>query len=227
MPNTGQNQNYGVIFDWDGVIIDSHDAHEDSWDRLSDEMGKALPEGFFKATFGMRNDCIIPKYFDWVDENDHATISRLGERKEEHYRDILREKGISPLPGVREFLAELIAAEVPFAVGSSTTIKNILTIIEVADLGVFTAISSAEDVKVGKPNPEVFLVAANKIDRAPDRCVVFEDAQVGLDAAKAGGMKAVALTTTNPAERLSGQDLTIADLSEASWSTLRSKLWDS
>src|SRR5580704_6469363 len=108
----------GFIFDWDGVIIDSHAAHEESWEVLFAELGKTLPEGFFKATFGMRNAQIIPAWFDFVPKDDLDLIAKLGDRKEEIYRDILHRDGIEPLPGVRPLLQELKQRQIPTSVGS-------------------------------------------------------------------------------------------------------------
>ena len=84
----------GVIFDWDGVIIDSHDQHHQSWERWAAEMGRELPETHMKDTFGLRNDRIIGDYLGWIDANDDIALQSAGERKEELYREIIRETGI-------------------------------------------------------------------------------------------------------------------------------------
>jgi beta-phosphoglucomutase-like phosphatase (HAD superfamily) len=97
-------QHLGFIFDWDGVVIDSHAQHEESWALLFEELGRDMPEDFFKRTFGMRNQQIIPEWFDFVDAADVDTIARLGGRKEELYRDILRRDGLEALPGVHDLL---------------------------------------------------------------------------------------------------------------------------
>lgn len=214
-------QDIGFIFDWDGVIIDSHAQHEESWQLLFHELGKPMPEGFFKRTFGMRNQQIIPAWFDFVNAEDHVEIARLGDRKEELYRDILRRDGIEPLPGVLPLLRELKAAGVPASVGSSTPRLNIETIMAMTGLGpFFQAITSAEDVTVGKPDPQVFLKAAEKIQREPSHCVVFEDAHVGIEAGKRAGMKVVAVATTHPMASLHGADVALPDLQGATVASL-------
>jgi HAD superfamily hydrolase (TIGR01509 family) len=191
----------GAIFDWDGVIIDSSAAHEESWDLLAAEEKRALPPGHFKAGFGRKNQFIIPEILHW--SRDPAEIERLGRRKEALYREILKTTGIQALPGVRELLEGLRAVGVPCVVGSSTPRLNIDHVMTLAKLhGFFADIVSAEDVSHGKPNPEVFLKAAAKINRAPARCVVFEDAFVGLEAARAGGFKSIGVGTTNPVATL-------------------------
>jgi beta-phosphoglucomutase family hydrolase len=203
----------GFIFDWDGVVIDSHAAHEESWTMLFNELGRPMPEGFFKRTFGMRNQQIIPLCFDFVKADDLAEIGQLGDRKEDLYRELLRRDGITPLPGVVPLLREMQALGIPRAVGSSTPRRNIETVMAMAGLeGLFDAIVSAEDVTVGKPDPQVFLKAAEKIGRDAARCVVFEDAHVGIEAGKRAGMKVVAVATTHPLASLTQADLALPDL---------------
>ena len=202
----------GFLFDWDGVVIDSHQQHAESWDLLSAEIGHPLPEGFFKKTFGMRNQSIFPVWLPHV-AGDEAQITALGLRKEEFYRDILRRDRIQALPGVKAFLQAAKAAGIPCSVGSSTPRLNIDTVVEMAGLhGLFEAVVSADDVTHGKPHPEVFLKGAEKLGRAPGRCVVFEDAFVGIEAGKAGGMKVVGIATTHPIEKLTQADLALHDL---------------
>jgi HAD superfamily hydrolase (TIGR01509 family) len=205
--------NIGAVFDWDGVIIDSSAHHEESWERLAKERGYTLVPGHFKKGFGRKNDFIIPNILGWTDEA--ALISELSLRKEELYRKIVREWGIAPLPGVPEWLNHLKENGVPCAVGSSTHRENILTALEILGFAeYFVALVTAEDVSHGKPDPEVFLKAAEKIGRSPERCIVFEDALVGIEAAHRGDMKAVAVATTNPIEALGTADIAVHRLDE-------------
>ncbi len=206
----------GAIFDWDGVIVDSSACHEKSWELLAAEEQRVLPPGHFKAGFGRKNQFIIPNILSW--SHDPAEIERIGRRKEELYREILKTSGIQALPGVRELLEGLRAAGVPCVVGSSTPRLNIEHVMTLAKLhGFFVDIVSAEDVSHGKPHPEVFLKAAAKINRAPAKCVVFEDAFVGLEAARAGGFKSIGVGTTNPVESLRGKcDRAVERLTEIS-----------
>lgn len=206
----------GFIFDWDGVVIDSHAQHEESWRLLFEELGRAMPEGFFKKTFGMRNQQIIPEWFDFVKPDDLAEIARLGDRKEVLYREILRRDGIEPLPGVVALLKELKSLGIPRVVGSSTPRKNVGVVSEIAGLeGLFDDFVTAEDVTAGKPDPQVFLKAAGKIGREPAKCVVIEDAHVGIEAGKGGGMKVLAVATTHPATSLHDADAVFPNLAGA------------
>jgi beta-phosphoglucomutase family hydrolase len=204
---------WGVIFDWDGVIIDSSRQHEESWERLAREVGKPLPEGHFKTGFGRKNEFIIPNILGWGE--DPHEVRQLSLRKEELYREIVLEKGLEPLPGVRTWLGRLAEARLPCAIGSSTHRKNIEVSLDVLGLrNFFDEIVSAEDVSHGKPDPEVFLKAAEKIGMAAKRCVVFEDAHVGIEAAHRAGMRVIAVATTNPLKDLGKADRAVERLDE-------------
>ncbi len=209
----GEPPGWGAIFDWDGVVIDSSAAHEESWERLSRETGKALPEGHFKKGFGRKNEVIIPEILAWSGDPDE--IQTLARRKEALYRDIIKERGVQALPGVKAWLGKLNDAGVPCVVGSSTARINIDVVLEVIGLSAsFADIVSGDDVTKGKPDPEVFLLAARRIGRLPEFCVVFEDAHVGIEAAHRAGMKAVAVATTNPLEDLGKAELAVRRLDE-------------
>lgn len=209
----------GILFDWDGVIIDSSRQHEESWERLAVEEARDLPADHFTLGFGRKNEWIIPNLLKWG--SDPAEVHRLSLRKEALYREIVVERGLSALPGVAEFLGLLKSAGVPTCVGSSTHRENIDTIMGVLGFeGFFGDIVTAEDVSHGKPDPEVFLKAAAKTGCRPANCIVFEDALAGIQAARAGGMKVVGVATTHPAAELHMTDrvvhrldeLTVADL---------------
>jgi beta-phosphoglucomutase family hydrolase len=206
--------NFAAIFDWDGVIIDSSAQHEQSWELLSAEIGKPLPDGHFKRGFGKKNEAIIPG-LGWA--NEPAEIHAIGLRKEELYRELIVRDGVTPLPGARELLDALEQAGIPCAVGSSTHRKNIEAIFGITGLGkFFRAVVTGEDVVHGKPAPDVFLAAADRLGVEPRRCVVFEDALVGIAAAHAGGMRCVAVATTNPIELLSEAEISVRSLAEVS-----------
>lgn len=207
------HQIWGAVFDWDGVVIDSSAYHRESWERFSAESGLPLNDTFFHRGFGMKNEVIIPNLLGWT--HDPREIRRIADRKEEWYRLILREKGAQPIPGVVPWLEQLKAAGIPCVIASSTVLPNIDCAVDV--LGVrayFQAIVSAEDVAHGKPDPDVFLKAAAKIGQPPARCMVFEDAHVGIEAAHAAKMKVIAVTTTHPADSLQDADRVVARLDE-------------
>ncbi|MFV0416638.1 MAG: HAD family hydrolase, partial [Chthoniobacterales bacterium] len=163
-----------VIFDWDGVVINSAEAHESSWERLADETNFRLPEGHFKKGFGKRNENIL-REMAWAD--DPAEINKLSRRKEELYREIIIENGIELLPGVRDFIERLEVAGISRGIGSSTEKLNIETILKITGMKkYFQALVTGDDVENGKPNPEVFLKCAAALNIQPIDCIVVEDA---------------------------------------------------
>jgi beta-phosphoglucomutase family hydrolase len=203
----------GALFDWDGVVIDSSEKHERSWELLSAEIGRPLPPDHFLRGFGRKNQFIIPEILGWT--HDPAEIQRLADRKEELYRELVRESGVKILPGARELLAALREAGLPRAIGSSTPRANLEAIFASTGLDeFFDAVVSAEDVVHGKPAPDVFLKGAELLRLPPERCVVFEDALFGIEAGHRAGMKVIAVATTNPIERLQHAERAVHSLEE-------------
>lgn len=196
MPVSTLEHGWGAIFDWDGVVIDSSAHHERAWEIVSERENLPLPENHFQLTFGKRNQDSIPAILKWTDDPDE--VARLAYEKEEAYREQIRREGIQFLPGVREWLERLDQAGIPRVIGTSAPLENVSIVFEITgEFDAFEHIVSAEDVRRGKPDPEVFLQAAQRIDREPANCVVFEDAPMGIEAAIAGNMKTVAVTGTH------------------------------
>jgi HAD superfamily hydrolase (TIGR01509 family) len=196
------NHSFGVLFDWDGVVIDSSSQHERSWDLLAAERGLTLPEGHFKAGFGKKNEVIIPA-LGWG--SDPSIVKELADRKEELYRELVAAEGVVVLPGARELLLGLKESGIPRAVGSSTPRGNLDALFAATGLdALFDAVVCGTDVTHGKPDPEVFLKGAALLGLAPERCIVIEDAFAGIEAARRGGMKVVGVATTNPLSSLLG-----------------------
>ena len=211
-----------VLWDVDGTLVDTAELHFQAWQRLAAEIGKTYSREDFTATFGWRNVEIFPRVFG--PEYTPAQIDELGERKELYYR-AEAEKGLDLLPGVLKLVAELKAAGIAQAVGSSAPRGNVDLILKMTGLDKFIKASVAmEDVSRGKPDPEVFLTAAKKLSVDPKNCLVFEDAPVGIRAAKAGGMKAVGITFIghHPAEKLlaEGADLIVNCLTDVTAETV-------
>ncbi len=200
-----------VIFDWDGVVIDSSALHERSWELLAEEISQPLPPGHFKAGFGKKNQEIIPSILGW--SADPAEIRRLGDRKEILYRELVKTEGVCILPGARELLATLREAGIPRSVGSSTPRSNLDAIFAATGLGeLFDAVVCGDDVTNGKPAPDVFLLAAEQLGMSPADCLVIEDAHVGIEAAHRAGMKVLAVATTHPLAELSDADRAVVSL---------------
>ena len=201
-----------AIFDHDGILVDSLPFHVESWYELGRREGLEITEAFVRATFGMTNPMILRRLLGA--DLDPARIARYGEVKEAAYRDLARGK-IVLMPGVRELLDGLTHAGVTLAIGSSGPRLNLeLTVTECGLSGRFATIVPVEDLRHGKPDPEVFLKAAERVGIPPARAVVFEDAPVGVQAAKAAGMVAVGVGTTHPLDALrrAGADEVVPDL---------------
>ena len=200
-----------VIFDWDGVVIDSSAQHERSWEILAKEISKPLPDGHFLLGFGKKNALIIPEILGW--ETDPAAITALSDRKEAIYRELVQASGVHVLPGARELLTALRAAGIPRSIGSSTPRSNLDAILPVTGLAdLFDAIACGDDVTHGKPAPDIFLLAAQKLHMPPADCLVIEDAHVGLEAARRAGMATLAVATTNPLADLQYADAAVESL---------------
>jgi beta-phosphoglucomutase len=213
----------GVIWDVDGTLVDTAELHFQSWLALTRQLGKPLSRAEFEATFGQRNPEIIPRFFGQGYSDQE--IARLGERKEELYRAEAR-KGVSLLPGVRSLLEGLREAGFKQAIGSSAPLKNLELILDITQTRpFFQAIVSMEDTDRGKPDPQVFLLAAQRLGIRPKRCLVMEDAVAGVQAAKSGGMKCIAVRFVghHPRSRLeaAGADCIVDSLEEVSVATAR------
>jgi beta-phosphoglucomutase len=207
-----------VIWDVDGTLVDTAELHFQAWLRLAEEIGKPFTRADFTATFGWRNPEIVPKIFGSECSSDE--VLAIGDRKELYYR-AEASKGVPLLPGVGELVRALTKRGVRQAIGSSAPRSNLELILEMTGLAShFQAVVAMEDVQRGKPNPEVFLRAAERLGVAPRHCMVIEDAPVGIQAAKAAGMRALGVTFvghhTPESLRAAGADRVVRSLLELS-----------
>jgi HAD superfamily hydrolase (TIGR01509 family) len=217
------SDNGAVIWDVDGTLVDTAEMHFQAWAELCADLGRPFSRADFAATFGRRN----PEIFQYLfgDRLGTAEVDELGFRKEELYRAAARQ-GVELLPGGRSLLEGLHAAGFKQAIGSSAPLANVELILQITHSAqFFDAISSAEDTQRGKPDPQVFEVAARKLGAPPTKCVVMEDAVAGVQAAKAGGMKCIAVSFVghHPEEKLraAGADLVVPTLERVSVQTVR------
>jgi beta-phosphoglucomutase len=222
------SERFGVLWDVDGTLVDTAELHFQAWRRVAAEIGAPFTRDDFAATFGWRNPEIIPKLFG---PRTEADVDELGQRKEDYYR-VEAANGLDLLPGVAELVRDLDAAGFGQAVGSSAPRANIELILDMCGLRSLLAhVVAMEDTTRGKPDPQVFLMAAKKIEVDPRRCVVFEDAPAGIRAAKAGGMKAVGITFVghHSADKLraEGADLVVPSLVGVHVQTVRRLIADS
>jgi HAD superfamily hydrolase (TIGR01509 family) len=191
MPFTG-----AVLWDLDGTLIDSEQYHWLAWRDTMAAEGVPLTHPQFLKTFGLRNDAIIPQ---WIPGATNEQIDRIANAKEQLYRRLVREGGLAPLPGAAEWTGRLARDGWRQAIASSAPRENIDAVLAVIGLGsVFQAVVSAEDVTLGKPDPQVFLTAASRLGSTPARSIVVEDAAAGVEAARRAGMPSIGVSRNGP-----------------------------
>lgn len=193
------------IFDMDGTIVDNMGFHLESWLAFFARRGHALDaDAFFRETAGAQGREILRARL-----GEHITddeIAVLGEEKETLYRELYAPHR-KTIAGFDELVVNAKVRGVPLAVATSAPPGNIDFTLDGLDIRRhFDAIAGASDVERGKPHPDVFLKAAERLGVAPGQCIVFEDAPLGVEAARRAGMRAIVLTTTLSPEAFAGYD---------------------
>ncbi len=185
-----------VLWDVDGTLLDSAEYHWLAWQETITAEGHTLTYEQFISTFGLRNETIL---HEWLGPDlSIREMERIAEAKEKHYRHLIQTRGAKCLPGVRRWLKHLHEGDWRQAVASSAPLLNIQTILEALDIGeYFDAVASSEDVQRGKPDPQVFLVAADKVAVPPQRCIVVEDAPAGIEGGRRAGMRTIGVCSSH------------------------------
>jgi HAD superfamily hydrolase (TIGR01509 family) len=182
-----------VLWDMDGTLVDSEEFHWIAWRDIMANEGISITREQFLASFGQRNDSILPQ---WLGAT--ATVERMeriADAKEERYRHLVRTEGMSPLPGVAGWLHQLHQQEWLQVIASAAPRANVVVVLAALSAAhFFQGIVSAEDVHKGKPDPEVYLIAASRVGVAPDRCIVVEDAAAGVEGARRAGMRSIGVS---------------------------------
>jgi beta-phosphoglucomutase family hydrolase len=199
----------GVLWDMDGVLVDTGEFHYQSWAAVLPDYGIEFSREFFRETFGMNNRGILSLLLG--EKLTPELLAEIGQRKEQWFRDAVRGQA-RPLPGVLEWLQRLRETGFRQGVASSAPPANISTLVDGLGLrDYFDVLASGVDLP-GKPEPALFLKVARLLEVLPEHCIVVEDAVAGVEAAKRAGMKCIALTTTNPAEALTAADVVVERL---------------
>lgn len=200
-----------VLWDLDGTLIDSEEYHWCAWkDALAAE-GVEITREQFLATFGHRNDSVVPSLLGRPAAPEE--IARIGDSKEAAYRRMVMERGIEPLAGAAEWVRRLRRDGWKQAVASSAPRANIDCVLQVMKLAsCFDALVSAEDVRRGKPDPEVFLTAAARLGVDPSRAIVVEDAAAGVESARRAGMRCIGVLGKSGGG--AGADIVVRSLSD-------------
>ena len=201
-----------LIFDMDGTIVDNMAFHTQSWLEFFRRRGHVIdPDAFFLDTAGRQGHEIMRSYLG--EDVDHVTLNA---EKEALYRELYAPH-LATVPGFDLLIAKAAAAGIKLVVGTAAPNENIVFTLDGLDLRArFDAIVGAGDVARGKPNPDVFLAGAEKVGVLPANCIVFEDAPLGVEAARRAGMRAVVLTTTLPASAFAQFDNVIRIASDFS-----------
>lgn len=200
-----------VIWDMDGVLIDSWEKHYKAFQIMFSNHGWDVPEEHFTASFGMPNFETIKLVTG--NKLDQSEVQQMADEKKEIFCELIQEEA-EFMPGVEQWLNKFREDGIRQALATSGTWQSINVILDALQArGYFKAIISGED-GVAKPDPMIFLKAAESLEVAPENCLVIEDSPFGLTAAEAAGMKAVAVTTTHPSQNLTKAALVINDLTE-------------
>ena len=202
---------YCVIFDMDGVLADTGPIHFESWVKMASEINVEFTREFFEETFGQQSVTITRKLLgDKVDDEELVKRAYL---KEHYYREMVKDK-LEPLPGVIELIKTLKDKKFKLSVGSSGPPENVELLLNSLQVKkYFDVIITADDVSNSKPAPDVFLIAAKRLQINPKNCLVIEDAPVGIEAAIRAKMKSIGITTTHDKNDLKSADLIVNDLS--------------
>ena len=204
-------RNNAVLWDMDGVLVDTGDFHFSAWKQTFEELGIPFDKEDFRNTFGMNNAGILEWVYGRMPEPDE--VAKISDKKEFLFRELVRGKA-ELLPGVLMWLRQFQAWEIKQAIASSAPPENIEVLVAELNIGdFFDAIVSGFDLP-GKPKPDIFLKAADILQVRPENCVVIEDAIAGVEGAKGAGMICIAVTTTNPGCALEKADCIFKDLGE-------------
>lgn len=205
----------GLLFDMDGVLVDNLDVHKRAFRLFFSRYGvdKSIEE--LSRMFGKGNDDIMRELMP-ADVVGRVGLRELGYEKEAIYREIYAPT-IAPTRGLTEFLSESRRWGLKCAVGSSGCMANVDFVLDGCGIrDSFEAVVAGDRVSRCKPDPEIYLTAAAALGLAPAECIVFEDAEAGIEAGKRAGMKVVALSTTFSADFLrdTAADLIVDDFTQ-------------
>lgn len=184
---------FGVLFDVDGVLIDSYAAHLKTWQICCQRHGRECTEAQFAAGFGRTSREVIRD--TWPNPPCDEEIKAFDEEKEVLYRELVAQD-FPHMPGARELINSLYASGIPMAIGSSGPPKNVAVAIDQLQArNKITTVITGADVVRGKPHPDVFLKGAEGLGLHPSRCIVLEDAPAGIEAALAAGAKCLGIVS--------------------------------
>lgn len=200
-----------VLFDMDGVIVDSEPLHVAAFQATLKNYGHSLSGEQYKQHFAGRTDeAGFRQYFDYIGETVELPV--VMDEKAKVYLGLAADQ-LTPYPGVLEFIRDLAAREVRLALVTGSLRAEADVVLRTFNLtDIFSTVIAAEDVTHGKPSPEGYLKGARGLNVGPADCIIIEDAPSGVQAAKAAGIRCVAVTNTHTKEELADAGLAIEQL---------------
>jgi beta-phosphoglucomutase family hydrolase len=206
-----------VIFDMDGTLVATTEADFLAWQKLFLEFGKQLTYETYFPLLGKKSIDVVKEGLGLHGDDAQEAMHR----KMVFFEDIVREQGITTLPNAEKFLREIKSFNIPIALATSSRKMKMQLVMEESGLGEYFAVFvTGEEVTHGKPSPDIFLLAAERLYVDPTQCIVIEDAVNGVAAAKAAGMKCIAITSTHEDVALIAADLVVDNYSELSMSAI-------
>jgi len=209
----------GIVFDMDGVLVDSHPVHRVAWSKFLATVGKSVSdEGLSFILAGRRREEILRHFLGDLSE---AKIAEYGRQKDSFFEENFHD--VKLIPGVRKFLESLETAGLKSAIATSASSARTLGTLRRLQLGrKFSTIVTGDDVDVGKPDPAVYKLVSRRMNSSPEDLLVFEDAPCGVQAAKSAGMRCIGVSTNGRAEMLlqCGADFVVPDFLNLSVGTL-------
>ncbi|NMB60825.1 MAG: HAD family phosphatase [Chloroflexi bacterium] len=212
---------YGIIWDMDGVLIDTADAHFHAWQQALFPYQVDFTRQYFDDTFGINNDSLLADIFG--EKLDRVTLEVISRQKEELYRDAIK-KEFKIYAGVINLLRDCQAAGFKQAIASSAPMENIAAVMQLSTLRPYfdQIISSAQ--MASKRNPEAYLAATTALKLQPANCLVIEDSLLGIEGAKKAGTKCIAIASTHPVKKLTKADVVVKAVADLTLATILTTL---
>ena len=204
-------QKLAILWDMDGTIVDTKQAHFSTWCAALRKFGYDLNQQVFDSAFGRNNRTTLPIFLGF--EPDATLREALIRAKEARFREIACTES-SLMPGVELWLANAKSNGIPQAIASSAPMANITALLEGFNLSTYFEFVVSGEHLPAKPEPDIFMQAVNRFNQAPDRCVVIEDSLAGVQAGKAAGMLCIAIARNGAQSNLDLADVVIEDFTQ-------------
>ena len=196
-----------IIFDMDGTLLESTEADYKAWERVFNDFNKRLTFEDYQPLLGIRSADVIKNQLGITEQDE---VKRILKVKFDYFIEYVNENPVIPVDGAGTFLKALAQYNLKIGLATSSRKEKMRLLLEQLDfVQYFDTLVTGEEVENSKPAPDIFLMAAQRLGISPEECVVFEDGPIGVAAAKAAGMKCIAITATHPADKLGNADLII------------------